>query len=278
MEPVHDARTIARNLERVGAPVPDELAKTLAAQAATHAVAADDPVGDLERDLLAGDVDAATVAERITDAARRLTERDHANAVSNGLQRAFAILARRAAQTEGDTVVDALRGAFDAAVARLRDTIGVLGPEGNLDERMVLSMGAVAADAWHRRQAALRELAELRRARIALGRLGYGEEESVAWYVEGIADPAAFHRAAETMRAAQVPFLGLLVAGHVPTLLTASATDSVLAAVRKGRAAAVADQERRKREAVEERKAELRRQRELVEVGVGPDTKPKRAR
>lgn len=259
-----DVIDLARHLDALDLKVPTGPARILAMQRACNEAIADRPVDDLAAALEAGEITPKNAAAKVTEAAMRLATHDHAQQVVQGLQRSFGRTGAQATREAGNEIIAELRSRFDPAIAELATITDALGATPTKD--VCFAAGPAATELWLRREDVMRTLADVRRARLALARAGYGPgDESVAWWATGIPTMDAYRQANEGPTGSKL-VERLATAGYTMHLATADEVDAMLS----GYESAAAEAQRRQTEAQAAEKAAKKAEFEQAVAGADP--------
>lgn len=219
-------RQFAANLDRLGVPVPDDLAALLATLAAINTTANAQPTTDLAEQLAAGTLNASNVGEAIQQAAYALAAKQHMHQVARELESPIARAAARVMRDNAEQLIKALRPVWDKAAAGVM-AAGQHFPPGATAEQ-ILHGGTSAAAAWENLAANLHTLTQIRGVRCDLAAAGYGpSQQDATWWIASAEDADHLARANGLMYGAGETFHKLAHAGYTLRLNTAGEAQQV---------------------------------------------------
>lgn len=247
-----------QRINRLGVETPPRIAALQATWDAAWAAANAQPSDDLRQALIDGTLTADTAAEMVTAAAARAAAREHALTITRDLEHVLIKLEAEAVRESADQMIEGMRPRFDELVNELKAALTVVGTATPAEAAQA---GPAVVEAMQARDAAVRELDDVRRVVTALGQAGYGPAEPlVAWF---LADARRLNVAQSVM--AEGRFVALVSHDFELRLNTAAEVGKLITTDQRA-AQKAADAEARQKEAEKaERKAELERERTEVE-------------
>lgn len=217
-----------RDLDALGIPVPSEVAAVQAIRHAINGLVFTPPIQSFEDDLAAGKITADTAVKRVRDAARQLIEHEKAVQVSRDAEPTLVRLERRALGASGDSLVDALRPAFDQAATATSTFIERFGTNPAAETVLAAPGGS---EAWQAQQSALAFFDRCRRLCTDLAGVYYGPE-APTWYLADVADADALRRAVSIHANTARSFGDLVAAGYSLRLNTNEEAEAIVAKTR----------------------------------------------
>ncbi len=192
---------------------PDDLTTIEAIRAAIRSARDADAVTALEADIMAGNVKAGTIADRVTAAALALVAAERAGELSHKLERRLERRTRDVLVDIGDDIVGQLRPAFDDAAAALLASVEAFGPNPNVDA--ILKAGPVAAASWEARIAATTKAREVSMVLSMMVGAGYGKPAPFdsAYFMATVPNLDELHRATAAMNSGGPALVNLVAAG-----------------------------------------------------------------